>query len=103
MTLAEQMAWDGLAPPDVVRMTDKVEGSHRRFAECRRRFDTLNADLDRAFARYEAVQAELAETGTRAEHVMEPPLAAAYGAWKAHGPKETRVELLSISEAPIGD
>lgn len=115
MSLAEQLGWDGtrytgipypnssssLEPPDVARITDKVEGSHRRFAECRRRFDQLNADLDRAFTRYEEVQAELAEAGTRGEHVMDPPLAAAYGAWKARGPKETRVDLLNITEAPI--
>ena len=70
-----------------------IEGAHRRMAEARIELDRLDFLLSRAWKQYEEAQANLREVGVQSDAMLSHQLEAAYGAWKQHGPKETRLEL----------
>ena len=86
-----------------VQLVNRTEGAHRRMAGIRGEMNDLNDWLNRVFTRYEQTQQELEAVGVVTELRLAPPLRAAYGAWKSEGPKEHRLELTTLAEAPIPD
>ena len=80
----------------------KSDAAHRRAAELVSRQRKLNQQLDAYFHEVAEVKALLQEEGSLWNGpVFDPPIEAAYSAWSVHGPKETRIELSHVGEAPM--
>jgi hypothetical protein len=89
--------------PGAERVTrvDRTEVLHRRAADVLSDLERLSADEERLFRRIEELRGQLLEVGSRWEPVLTPPREAAYGAWRAHGAREHRLELATLAEAPV--
>jgi hypothetical protein len=70
-------------------------------AEVRVELDRLDGLRDRAWRHYEEAQANLREVGVQSDALLSHQLEAAYGAWKLHGPRDTRLQLTQLPEAPV--
>ena len=80
----------------------KTEAVHGRAAALVQRQRQLNDRLDAFFREIAEVRTLLRDEGSLWEGpVMDPPIEAAFNAWSSSGPKETRVQLERIREAPL--
>ena len=80
---------------------ERTEALFRRGGELRVEANRLNEAAARFFREYEEWQANVREEGTQVDFLMEPPLEAAYGAWKTRGAHDRRLELTQLPEAPL--
>ncbi len=87
---------------DVTRI-DITEAAHRKMGDARKDLDGLAREQDRVFRRYQKAQAELRDVGVQADALLSPPLEAAFGAWRQHGDRDTRLLPQVVGEAPVGD
>ena len=84
-------------------VASKLAAVHSRAADLVERQAKLTLALDAFFSDVEEAKALLkAEGSLWAGPVLDPPVEAAYGLWLSRGPKETRIELERLGEAPLG-
>jgi hypothetical protein len=86
-----------------VNGADLIHGSHVRMAEVRVEANRLDGALDRLWRHYEKAQADLREVGGQHDLLLSPQLEAAYAAWRQHGPRDARLALTIVGEAPVGE
>ena len=89
---------------DVERVTvaSKLSAHHSRAAGLVEKQAKMSAALAAYFAEVEEVKALLKEQGSLwAGPVLDPPMEAASRALAERGPKETRIELERLGEAPL--
>ena len=80
----------------------RLEAAHSRAGELVARQRRLNDQLDAYFREVAEVRELLRDEGSLWDGpAYDPPVEAAFGAWTARGPKETRVELSRVAEAPL--
>lgn len=79
----------------------KTSGALERAAELRAEFNDAGVLLRELFTRYEKSMTDCEAQGIATTFQFDEPLAAAYGAWRAHRDTPKRIELAQVSEAPI--
>ena len=80
----------------------RSEAAHHRAAELVKTQRRLNDRLGAFFAEIAEVRELLREEGSAWEGpLLDPPVEAAFHAWNVHGPRETRVQLERVGEAPM--
>ena len=88
----------------VWRSRTKSAAAHSRAAglvESQRR---IGQTLDAFFREIAEVKAAMRAEGSLWDGpVLDPPVEAAFNEWQARGPKETRIELDRLGEAPMMD
>ena len=86
---------------EVLTKGKATETLNRQTGELTEMEERLDAELDRFFRRYEELTERHLENRTTWQRRFNPPVAAAYGAWKQHGQRDHRLELAQLAEAPL--
>lgn len=84
-----------------VTRLSRTEAAHKRAAQVREDWNRLHDEIERVCRRDAEAQELCLEVGTRFETVHSALTYAAHGAWLSSQDTPTRLELPSISEAPI--
>ena len=80
----------------------RVKAAHNRAAELVRRQGELTDRIDKFFREIAEVRELLREEGSIWDGpVLDPPVEAAFAVWSSKGPRETRIEIDRLGEAPL--
>lgn len=86
---------------DRVELIDASEALQRQTAALLVDERRLDDELARFFRKYEEIRGRHAEHRTSWERRFNPPLEAAYAAFRSHGARDHRVELARFAEVPM--
>jgi hypothetical protein len=86
----------------VLNASSRSDAAHARAAELVQQQRELVDRLDRFFREIAEVSELLKAEGSRWDGpIFDPPIEAAFGAWSAHGPRETRIDLDRVGPVPM--